>query len=198
MRVLTHLALWRLGLAAAETQTTEAERACLVRHAAGMRRLAEIGVWHGVTTLLLRGAMAPDGVLFAVDPFPRGRLGFSAQKYIAEREVARMRGGTVRWLRMTGAEAGRRLAAAAEAPVELVFIDAEHTYQGLKGDWESWTPLVAPGGVVALHDSRATPERPIHDAGSVIFTQDVVSHDERFEQIEAVESLTVWRRRDRP
>jgi predicted O-methyltransferase YrrM len=196
MRVLTHVVLWRLGLAAAETQTTEAERACLLRHAGGKRRLAEVGVWHGVTTTLLRGAMAPDGVLLAIDPFPKGRLGFSAQRYIAEREVARVPNGTVRWLRLTGAEAGRQLAANSERAVELVFIDADHTYEGLRGDWEAWSPLVAPGGVAALHDSRTTPERPIDDAGSVRFTQEVVARDRRFEQVEAVDSLTVWRRRD--
>jgi predicted O-methyltransferase YrrM len=198
MRVLTHLVLWRLGLATAETQTTEAERACLLRLAVGKRRLAEVGVWHGVTTTLLRGAMAPDGVLLAIDPFPRGRLGFSAQRYIAEREVARIANGTVRWLRLTGAEAGRQLAANGEPAVEVVFIDADHTYEGLRGDWEAWSPLVAPGGVVALHDSRTTPERPIDDTGSVRFTQEVVAHDQRFEQVEVVDSLTVWRRKERP
>jgi predicted O-methyltransferase YrrM len=197
MRVLTHLVLWRLGRAAAETQTTEAERACLRRHAVGRRRLAEVGVWHGVTSAVLRGAMAADGVLLAIDPFPKGRLGFSAQRYIARSEVARVRNGTVRWMRLTGAEAGRQLAARNEPLVELVFIDADHTYEGLRGDWEAWSPLVAPGGAVALHDSRSTPERPIDDAGSVRYTQEVVAHDQRFEQVEAVDSLTVWHRKER-
>src|SRR5262245_54076272 len=50
MRVLTPFLFWNVGLAPAETQTSEAERACLARHAAGRRRLAEVGGWHGVTT----------------------------------------------------------------------------------------------------------------------------------------------------
>ena len=75
MRVITHLLLWRLGLAKAETQTSEAERDCLARVAAGKKRLVEIGVWHGVTTCRLRKAMCPDGLLFAVDPYPVGRSG---------------------------------------------------------------------------------------------------------------------------
>lgn len=72
MRVIAHFARWLVGLVPAETQTTPAERACLVHHAAGCRRLVEIGVWHGVTTAALRAAMASDGMLYAVDPFPRG------------------------------------------------------------------------------------------------------------------------------
>src|SRR3989442_860662 len=83
MRVLLHLILWRLGLASAESQTTIAERECLARYAAGRRRLAEIGVWHGGTTRRLRAAMAPDADLLAIDPYSVGRLGFSAQRSFA-------------------------------------------------------------------------------------------------------------------
>lgn len=194
MRVLPHLLLWRLGLARAETQTTAAERDCLAERAAGGHCVAEIGVWHGVTTRHLRAAMAPDGVLFAIDPFPRGRLGFSAQRYIAQREVARVANGSVRWIRTTGTEAGRAHAAMGGLPVDFVFIDSDHSYEGLRGDWEAWRGLVAPGGIVALHDSRSTPERNIDDAGSVRYTREVILKDPLFLFVEAADSLTVLRR----
>ena len=194
MRVIPHLILWRLGLARAETQTTEAERECLARHATARCRLVEIGVWHGVTTRRLCAAMARDGVLYAVDPYRKGRLGFSAQRYIAQRELRRSRCRTVRWIRMTGAAAGRAHAAAGGDPVDFLFIDGDHSYDGLKGDWEAWSDQVAPGGVVALHDSRSTPERSIDDAGSVQFTREVILRDPRFESVDVVDSLTVVRR----
>jgi len=194
MRVLLHLILWRLGLAAAESQTTIAERECLARYAAGRRRLAEIGVWHGVTTRRLRAAMAPDADLLAIDPYPVGRLGFSAQRYIAHHEVAGVKNGRVRWIRATGVETARRIAAAREAPVDFLFIDGDHTYEGLRDDWESWSGLVAPDGLVALHDSRSTPARNIDGAGSVRFTNDVILRDSRFVSADAVDSLTILRR----
>src|SRR5918997_2210563 len=122
MRVLTHFLLWNLGLRPAETQTSEAERACLARHAAGRSRLVEVGVWHGVTTRRLREAMAPEGVLVGVDPYPRGRLGFSAQRFIARREVGRVRNGAVRWTRKTGVEAAREHERRGEGAVDFVFI----------------------------------------------------------------------------
>src|SRR5207247_8511624 len=111
----------------AETQTTDSERECLARHAAGKRHLVEIGVWHGVTTRRLRHAMAADAVLFAVDPYAKGRLGFSAQRYIAHRSVAGVRQGEVRWVRLTGASAGQRHAAAGLLPVDFIFIDGDHS-----------------------------------------------------------------------
>jgi predicted O-methyltransferase YrrM len=194
MRVLLHLILWRLGLAAAESQTTIAERECLARCAAGRRRLAEIGVWHGVTTRRLRAAMAPDGELLAIDPYPAGRLGFSAQRYIAHHEVAGVKNGHVRWIRATGVETARRIAAARNAPVDFLFIDGDHTYEGLRDDWESWSDLMAPNGLVALHDSRSTPARNIDGAGSVRYTNEVILRDGRFVSAGAVDSLTILRR----
>jgi predicted O-methyltransferase YrrM len=190
VKVLTHYVAWAVGLASADTQTTPAERDCLARHARGRRRLVEIGVWHGVTTKRLRAAMHPDGVLTAVDPFPEGRLGFSVQQRIAQREVGAVPNGRVTWSRTTGADAAR-----AHALVDFVFIDGDHSEEGLLADWHAWSPLIEPGGIVSLHDSRSTPDRPIDDAGSVKVTNEVILRDARFDVIDTVDSLTVLRRR---
>jgi predicted O-methyltransferase YrrM len=190
MRVAAHYVMWMLGLAQPETQTTAAERACLTSHARSRKRLAEIGVWHGVTTAELRHVMDSSGELSAVDPYPRGRLGINLQERIAHRHVEGVSGGRVRWLKTTGVDAARN-----HPPVDFVFIDGDHSVEGLLSDWNAWSALVEPGGVVALHDSRSTPERRIDDAGSVKVTTHVILRDSRFEQIEAVDSLTVLRRR---
>jgi len=194
MRVMTHFLLWNLGLAAAETQTSAAERECLARHAVGKKRVVEIGVWHGVTTRRLRGAMASDGVLVGVDPYPAGRLGFSAQHRIARREVAKVSNGTMRWVRSTGVDAARNSASLNIGPVDFVFIDGDHSYEGLRADWESWSSLVVSGGIVALHDSCSSATREIDTAGSVVYTSDVIRLDKRFELVEVVDTLTVLRR----
>ncbi len=146
MRPVPHLLLWLAGLRDAETQTTERERQALARYASGRSRIVEVGVWHGVTTAVLRRAMAPDGVLWAVDPFPAGRLGFSAQRPIARRTVARVPRGTVEWIRETGREAGERHRASGLPPLDFVFLDADHAYDAVMDDWNVWSPLVAPGG----------------------------------------------------
>ncbi|MGF1579478.1 MAG: class I SAM-dependent methyltransferase [Gemmataceae bacterium] len=196
MRVASHFLLWSLGLSKATTQTTDAERECLARHASGREKLAEIGVWHGVTTCVLRGVMASHGVLYAVDPYPVGRLGFSFQRIIARREVRRVPNGELVWMRLTGAEAAKKIAEDGLGPVDLVFIDGDHTYEGLRQDWEGWSPLVCPGGTVALHDSMPTPDRDIESIGSVRYTREIVSKDPRFERVEVVDSLSVFQRRE--
>src|SRR5688500_7455832 len=123
MRPLPHLLLWLAGLRAAETQTTARERAAIAARAAGQRHLVEIGVWHGVTTAVLRRAMAPDGVLWAVDPFPAGRLGVNLQRPIARAEVRRVTNGRVRWIRSTGEDAARTYRREKTPLADVVFID---------------------------------------------------------------------------
>ena len=195
MRPLPHFLLWLAGARAAETQTTNRERAALAARASGRARVVEIGVWHGVTTSVLRRAMAPDGTLWAIDPFPAGRLGFSLQQPIARSEVNRVRNGLVRWVRMTGEAAAKLYREEKGPPVEMVFIDGDHSYDGLSRDWHAWSPLTANGGVVCLHDSRSTPDRPIDSAGSVVATSEIVLKDPAFELVEEVDSLTIVRKR---
>lgn len=37
-------------------------------------------------------------------------------------------------------------------PVGFLFIDGDHSYQGVRRDFDLWTQLMAPGGIVAFHD----------------------------------------------
>jgi predicted O-methyltransferase YrrM len=192
VQALFHFVKWRLGMAAADRWMMSEESACLLGHAAGKKRLAEIGVWEGGTTRRLREAMAPGGTLIAIDPYPPGRSGISYQKLIAASEVAAVRNGTVVWLRQTGADAARAPCVLA-APFDFVFVDGNHTYEGLRQDWEGWSPLIQPGGIIALHDSLL-PEGHV-DAGSVRYSNEVVVHDLRFETVDEVLCLRVLRRR---
>jgi hypothetical protein len=36
--------------------------------------------------------------------------------------------------------------------IDFLFIDGDHTYEGVKADFEMYSPLVRPGGLVAFHD----------------------------------------------
>jgi predicted O-methyltransferase YrrM len=39
-----------------------------------------------------------------------------------------------------------------ERDIDFLFIDGDHTYEGVKDDFEQYSPLVADGGLIALHD----------------------------------------------
>ncbi len=194
VRAALQFALWRLRLVEADTQTTRRERDALSRHARDSSRPVEIGVWQGVTTKRLRAAMAPSAELWAIDPYVAGRLGVSLPELIARREVESVENGRVRWIKMTGADAASRWTLEGREPTDFVFVDGDHSWEGIETDWTAWSPLVGPGGRVALHDSRPTPARRMEGAGSVRFTQERILVDPRFRVIDEVDSLTVVER----
>jgi cephalosporin hydroxylase len=57
------------------------------------------------------------------------------------------------------------------APYDFLFIDGGHAYEVAKADWDNYSPMVRPGGLVGLHDVGAVgtgPEvlvREIKEAG---------------------------------
>ena len=188
-----HYVRYRLGMASASTQTSEAERACLRRHTKRKKRLVEIGVWHGVNTKAFREAMSPEGVMLAVDPFRRcllGIRGFGWARRIAHREVEKTSNGRVVWIERLGREAPSLAEVQPFLPVDFLFIDGDHSYEGLRADWQAWKNHVAAGGIVALHDSRCR-----NGCGSERFTRDVILEDAGFEPVDAIDSLTVLRRK---
>jgi cephalosporin hydroxylase len=36
--------------------------------------------------------------------------------------------------------------------IDFLFLDGDHTYEGIKKDWEMYAPLVRSGGIIAFHD----------------------------------------------
>src|SRR3712207_8346882 len=44
-------------------------------------------------------------------------------------------------------------------PVSLLFVDADHTKQGVELDIAAWGPKMAPDGVVAFHDYHSERDR---------------------------------------
>ena len=109
-----HWMKYHLGLEPAATQTTDAERAAIRAYAEGRLCLVEIGVFEGVTSLVLRESMDPAGTLFCVDPFFKGALGVSYGFSISRREIGKSRNGSVQFLQMLSHDAARKW----QAPVE--------------------------------------------------------------------------------
>lgn len=195
MRPLFHLILYFLGVTKAQTQTSNVEQEALVRYASGKKRLVEIGVWHGVNTAKLRKVMSKKGTLIAIDPFPSGRFGFSYQRLITQCEVSKIHNGKVIYIRKKAEIAGREYAKENNPLlIDFIFIDAEHTFEGLKSNWEAWSRNIALDGIVAIHDSCSSVTRNIDNTGSEIFTRNFILKDQRFKLIEVIDTLTILKK----
>ncbi len=178
-----------MDIESANTQTTEAERAALVQFASGKKRLVEIGVFEGFTTAILLRTIGPDAQLYAIDPFLPGRLGICWGKWIAQREVKKVRpGNRVRFVEMLSHRASRAI----EGDFDFVFIDADHSLEGIKQDWRDWSPRVSACGAIALHDTRLPSHNPnVATFGSYQYFEEHIRFDKRFEVVEQVDSLSI-------
>jgi predicted O-methyltransferase YrrM len=123
--------------------------------------VVEIGTDEGGTLLVWTRAASPDALLVALDIRPLGLLGRLSAWAVLRRGFARD-GQRVELLMpvdshdpRTCERLRRRLAGRA---IDFLFIDGDHTYEGVKRDFEMYSPLVRPGGLVALHDVIAGDE----------------------------------------
>jgi cephalosporin hydroxylase len=51
--------------------------------------------------------------------------------------------------------------------IDWLFIDGDHTYQGVKADWDLWSPHINKGGVVAFHDLKSPDWAPHIQVGKL-------------------------------
>lgn len=157
----------------------------------GWRIGAELGVLRGDTFLhLLR--TCPDLAMIGVDlwmPMPEKDGQEGGRSYLAhdlEGYLQRLKdriapyGGRAALLRLSTVEAALRFP---DRHFDFVFIDADHTYEGVSADIDAWRPKVRPGGMLLGHDynhrdfpgvvravdERFTPELfPDHVWGAVV------------------------------
>lgn len=186
MNFHSHFWLWCLGLRGPLSTTLPAERAALIHCAAGKERIAEIGVYHGATSRYFRRVMSSTGTLVAVDAYYRSLIGVPAAYLIARRELAKVRHGHLVFLRTTGAEAALTPVVRGLAPFDFVFIDGDHSRAGLEANWGAWSPLVAPGGVIAIHDTT--------EGEGLRFVREVIDPDPAFTCFDTADVTSFFRR----
>jgi predicted O-methyltransferase YrrM len=148
----------RAGLIPPRTMHTEGEAALLRSLARGRRRVLEIGVYEGSSALVLVEALPLEAELHLVEPFGRGGpwpgvmnpASETAARAVVGRAARRRRGPRVFWHVALSEEAARDWS----EPVDLVFVDGDHSKEGCRLDWELWSGWVETGGVIAFHDAR--------------------------------------------
>jgi len=156
----------------------------------------EVGSYCGLsTTALGHEAKAAGVTLFAVDPH-RGNPEMAPGRECHDPEVWGREHGSLSVLIDTihaeGLEGtvvavvgtGDQFAETGIRP-GFVFIDAFHEYEGVRGDFDHWGALLAPGGLLALHDA----DIPHWGPGRVV----VEALREGWALVDRVQSLAVLR-----
>ncbi len=129
-----------------------------------LERIIEIGTWNGATALLWAMIVSkyPEGRLYCCDlSFYYGSF-FSAltgktydnlmyKDTPYEKNITEFKGNShdPGFVNMVKAGVGQ--------PVDFMFIDGDHTYEGVKADFYHFYFLVKKGGYIAFHDILDTP-----------------------------------------
>ena len=142
------------------------------------RAVVEIGTSLGGSFFLFTRVAAPDATLISVD-LPGGTYGggYFATRGRLLRSFARAR-QRVELVRADShdpktLERTKRLLAG--RAVDFLFVDGDHTYEGVRSDYEMYGALVRPGGLIAFHDIVPT---TLEDVGVPAFWSELrVAHD---------------------
>ena len=188
MKSLLHFFRCVAGIDGPATQVTSSELSVILDHSRSATVLVEIGCFEGATTAAL-AANASDGRVYSIDPFFAGRAGVAYGYWIARLELWRKKLRNVRLIRAFSREAAPRF----DQPVDFLFIDGDHSLQGIQRDWSDWFPKVKSGGVIAMHDCRISGNSPV-ELGTMQFYRERLSHTPELREVAAVDSLTVFRK----
>jgi predicted O-methyltransferase YrrM len=137
-----------LRLRAPRGDHTRAEAGVIAAAVKAASNVVEIGAFEGGGSTLIRASMTAGGTLTVVDPYPRGRLGFSAPLVTAKLLARRQREVATRWLRTTSLDAAQFWA----GELDAVVIDGVHTLDAVREDWSAWARFVRLGGVVVARN----------------------------------------------
>lgn len=132
------------------------------------KAVLEIGTARGGSLFLLCQAARDDAMIISLDlPYGRNGGGFPAWKEATYRTFAKpgqwlvlLRGNShdpESFARVEQVLAGRKL--------DFILIDGDHSCDGVRTDFEMYSRLLAPGGMIALHDvleNRFDPSIDVH------------------------------------
>lgn len=119
----------------------------------------EIGTANGGTLFALTRAASPDATIVSLD-LPGGAWGGGySEKRIPLYESFALPGQQLRLLREDSHKPealGNVKKAFAGKTIDFLFIDGDHSYEGVSLDFEMYGPLVTPGGYIGFHDIAYT------------------------------------------
>ncbi|GAB5495485.1 MAG: hypothetical protein Phyf2KO_05650 [Phycisphaerales bacterium] len=166
-------------------------------------RILEIGVLFGLGAGFMHTALAPfyDNVkLYLLDPFDGyygsdhldPLTGQKVNRAAVERNLKRLAidADDIEIIEGFSTDSGVHKKAKQAAPYDVLVIDGDHSYDGVREDFERYAELIKPNGVLIVDDygSEDWPE-------VTRYVDETVATDERFEQVAVLSRTAIFRRK---
>jgi predicted O-methyltransferase YrrM len=154
--------------------------------------VVEIGRYQGGSTFVIASALPSGGTLVSYDTHVNRTADYTgAEMDHALREALRRYGCADRVQLLVEDSTG-----AAGGSSDLIFVDGDHTYAGVRADYDHWSDRVKPGGHLLFHDAVLRGELSSGEADSARLVAEIARDDaDRFESLSGADSLAHFRRR---
>jgi cephalosporin hydroxylase len=110
------------------------------------KNVLEIGSAHGGTLFFWDQATGPEGTVVSLDGWFHHGITLDFSKAKSKLHMIKGDSHEQQSLQLVQERFQR--------PIDFLFIDGDHTYGGVKMDYEMYSPLVRPGGLVVFHDTH--------------------------------------------
>lgn len=141
-----------------EGQLAIEETHFLLTRASGARTIVEIGSYRGKSCAALAVGSAPLGHVTAIDPHlsseGAGKTGYNADDEAIFHQTMQRLGVADRVTHIVKTSHDARADWPDDKPIDFLWIDGDHSYEGLRTDLNDWGSLVSPGGILAGHDYK--------------------------------------------
>jgi predicted O-methyltransferase YrrM len=166
----------------------------LARKCSGKGVVVEIGSWKGKSTIWL-GHGSRDGrnvKIHAIDPHTGSpeHGGTNRHVWTFEQFQKNIQSAGVDDVIVPHVDYSVTAAQKFDEPVELIFVDGLHEYEGVKADFEAWFPKVIEGGIMAFHDTTGW------DGPRKVVTEHLFK-SRRFRKVRFVRSITYGEKTER-
>ena len=120
----------------------------------GLATIAELGRFKGGSTFILASGMHEGSTLWSVDLHVPLTPDLPGEDLDLDLVRALERFGLERSVRLVVGNS--RTVELPPGPLDLLFVDGDHSYDGARADFDRWGALVRPGGHVLFHDAVDT------------------------------------------
>lgn len=185
--------LHQFGLASPHSQMTPEEQYCLGKYASGRKNALEVGTYMGISAGIIATKLDKNGKLICVDPFEK-KNGKLNPGYLMAQRVLKRKGVLSKTTFLLGYSTDAAIKMQIPKQLDFIYIDGDHSYEGLQNDWDIVLNTSVPGTIICLHNTTIPDPEPYRVFGSTHFFNDHISKDDRFELLETCYSMNVLKR----
>lgn len=150
-------------------------------------RCVEIGRYKGGSTVLMAAALPEGSCLLSIDNHSKMNLPEVGPRLDAALRKVLDRYGLASRVELLVADSAQVPVGAAS--VDLVFVDGDHTYQGVSRDFSHWGPALKVGGHILFHDAAKSRPYATGDPGCLRLMGELARDGRGFRKVAEVGSL---------